>query len=332
MLRERYSIDFSVQPAIRPQNWFNVAKLPHMLPQTSPPTTPRTLVLTAVAMLAFAANSLLCRLALRGLHIDALSFGCIRLLAGAITLALVLHWRAQPAAPIAPAAPAKPAKPDQWAAAMLFGYVTFFSYAYLSLSAGSGALILFGAVQLTMIGAGLRAGERFSPVAWAGVLAATAGLAWLVAPGVQAPPLVGALAMALAGVAWGVYSLRGRGVADALAATSRSFNRATLWALGLGAVLAVVQPGQTHADMAGVALAVGSGAVASGLGYVVWYAALRGLAAMQAASVQLSVPLLAALGGVLLLDEAITLRLAFATPVILGGIALALVKRQPKSA
>ena len=326
MLRERYSIDFSVQPAIRPQNWFNVAKVPHMLPQTSPQTTPRTLVLTAVAMLAFAANSLLCRLALRGLHIDALSFGCVRLLAGAITLALVLHWRA------APATPAKLAKPDQWAAAMLFGYVTFFSYAYLSLSAGSGALILFGAVQLTMIGAGLRAGERFSPVAWAGVLAATAGLAWLVAPGVQAPPLVGALAMALAGVAWGVYSLRGRGVADALAATSRSFNRATLWALGLGAVLAVVQPGQTHADMAGVALAVGSGAVASGLGYVVWYAALRGLAAMQAASVQLSVPLLAALGGVLLLDEAITLRLAFATPVILGGIALALVTRHPKSA
>ena len=326
MLRERYSIDFSVQPAIRPQNWFNVAKLPHMLPQTSPQTTPRTLVLTAVAMLAFAANSLLCRLALRGLHIDALSFGCIRLLAGAITLALVLHWRA------APAAPAAPAKPDHWAAAMLFGYVTFFSYAYLSLSAGSGALILFGAVQLTMIGAGLRAGERFSPVAWAGVLAATAGLAWLVAPGVQAPPLVGALAMALAGVAWGVYSLRGRGVADALAATSRSFNRASLWAVGLGALLAVVRPGQNHADIAGVALAVGSGAVASGLGYVVWYAALRGLAAMQAASVQLSVPLLAALGGVLLLDEAITLRLAFATPVILGGIALALVTRQPKSA
>ena len=285
-------------------------------------THTRTLYLTALAMLAFAANSLLCRLALRGLHIDALSFSCIRLLAGAVTLALILRWRAVPA--VSP-------KADRLAAAMLFTYVAFFSFAYLSLSAGSGALILFGTVQLTMFAAGLRAGERLSAPAWVGVLAAAAGLVWLVAPGVQAPPLVGALAMALAGIAWGVYSLRGRGVADPLAATSRNFNRATLWALGLAVALAIAQPGQTHADAAGVALAVASGAVASGLGYVAWYAALRGLSALQAASVQLSVPLIAAFGGVLLLAEAITPRLALAAPIILGGIALALVKRQPST-
>ena len=285
-------------------------------------TNPRTLYLTALAMLAFAANSLLCRLALRGLHIDALSFGCIRLLAGALTLALILRWQTGPAVPV---------KADRLAAAMLFTYVACFSFAYLSLSAGSGALILFGAVQLTMFGAGLRAGERFGAPAWVGVLAAAGGLVWLAAPGVQAPPLVGALSMALAGIAWGVYSLRGRGVSDPLAATSRNFNRATLWAFGLAVALAIAQPGQTHADAAGVALAVASGAVASGMGYVVWYAALRGLSALQAASVQLSVPLIAAFGGVLLLAEAITPRLALAAPIILGGIALALVKRQPST-
>lgn len=294
--------------------WFNSATMTHS----------RTLLLTALAMLAFAANSLLCRLALRGLHIDALSFGCLRLLAGALTLALVLHLRAAPRPRVAT---------DRVAAAMLFTYVAFFSFAYLSLSAGSGALILFGAVQLTMFGAGLRSGERFSATAWAGVLVAAAGLAWLVAPGVQAPPLAGALAMALAGIAWGVYSLRGRVAADVpadpLAATSRNFNRATLWALGLALALAIAQPGQSHTDPTGVLLALASGAVASGLGYVVWYAALRGLSALQAASVQLSVPLIAAIAGVLLLDEALTPRLALAAPLILGGLALALVKRRP---
>ncbi|WP_431108511.1 DMT family transporter [Variovorax paradoxus] len=275
------------------------------------PSILRTVVLTAVAMLAFAANSLLCRLALQRQGIDPASFGSIRLVSGAITLALVVQLRARP-----PSA----ARADWLAAVMLFAYVAFFSFAYLSLSAGTGALILFGAVQLTMLGAGLGSGERFGPVAWLGFVLAAGGLVYLVLPGVAAPPLAGAVLMAVAGVAWGVYSLRGRGVADPLAATSRNFLRAVPLALALSVVFVA----RAHADATGIALAVASGALTSGIGYVVWYAALARLSAMQAATVQLSVPLLAAFGGVLLLSEAITPRLAAASVAILGGIAIVL--------
>lgn len=275
------------------------------------PSILQTIALTAVAMLAFAANSLLCRLALQHGGIDAASFGSIRLVSGALTLLLVVQLRARP-----PSA----ARADWLAAAMLFAYVAFFSFAYLSLSAGTGALILFGAVQLTMLGAGLGSGERFGPIAWLGFLLAAGGLVYLVLPGVAAPPLLGAVLMALAGVAWGVYSLRGRGVADPLAATSRNFLRAVPLALALSVIFVA----RAHADATGIALAVASGALTSGLGYVVWYAALARLSAMQAATVQLSVPLLAAFGGVLLLSEAITPRLAAASVAILGGIAIVL--------
>jgi len=275
------------------------------------PSTLRTVVLTAVAMLAFAANSLLCRLALQRQGIDPASFGSIRLVSGAITLALVVQLRARPHSAH---------RADWLAAAMLFAYVAFFSFAYLTLSAGTGALILFGAVQLTMLGAGLGSGERFGAVAWLGFVLAAGGLVYLVLPGVAAPPLLGAVLMAVAGVAWGVYSLRGRGVADPLAATSRNFLRAVPLAL----VLSVIFVARAHADATGIALAVASGALTSGIGYVVWYAALARLSAMQAATVQLSVPLLAAFGGVLLLSEAITPRLAAASVAILGGIAIVL--------
>ena len=275
------------------------------------PTLLRTVALTAAAMVAFAANSLLCRLALQHQGIDPASFGSIRLVSGALTLALVVRFRAHPA----PAARA-----DWLAAAMLFAYVAFFSFAYLSLPAGTGALILFGAVQLTMLGAGLGGGERFGPLAWLGFILAAGGLVYLVLPGVAAPPLLGAVLMAIAGVAWGVYSLRGRGVADPLAATARNFLRAVPLALALSLVFAA----RAHADAAGIALAVASGALTSGLGYVIWYAVLPRLSAMQAATVQLSVPLLAAIGGVLLLSEAITPRLAAASVAVLGGIAIVL--------
>ncbi|HEV8690274.1 MAG TPA: DMT family transporter [Ideonella sp.] len=275
----------------------------------------RTIALTTLAMLAFAANSLLCRLALLQGRIDAATFGSVRLLAGALALALILRWRAGPA----PAAGGS----DWRAAVALFAYVAFFSFAYLSLSAGTGALILFGAVQLTMFGAGLRAGERFQPLAWAGFAAAVAGLLYLVAPGVTAPPLLGATSMALAGVAWGIYSLRGRGVADPLRATAGNFARATPLML----VLSLAMAGQARADAAGVGLAVASGAIASGMGYVIWYAALRGLSALRAATVQLSVPVIAAFGGVLFLAESISWRLALASAAILGGIALVLASR-----
>ena len=274
----------------------------------------QAILLTAVAMLAFAANSLLCRLALQQRGIDPASFGSIRLVSGALTLALIVRLRAKPA----PAARA-----DWLAAAMLFAYVAFFSFAYLSLSAGTGALILFGAVQLTMFSAGLRAGEMFGPLAWSGFVLAVGGLVYLVSPGLAAPPPLGAALMAVAGVAWGVYSLRGRGVADPLAATGRNFVRAAPMAL----VLSVVLASQAHADRAGVALAIASGAITSGLGYVLWYAALPRLTAMRAATVQLSVPPIAALGGVLFLAEPITLRLALASLAILGGIGVVLMSK-----
>jgi drug/metabolite transporter (DMT)-like permease len=281
--------------------------------------TSATIALTALAMAAFAANSLLCRAALsdtlRDAHIDPASFGAIRVAAGALVLAVALRLRSRPAA-----------TPDWRAAAMLFAYVAAFSFAYLTLPAGTGALILFGAVQLTMFAVGLAGGERFAPAGWAGLALAAAGLVVLVLPGVAAPPLAGAALMAVAGAAWGAYSLRGRGVPDPLAATASNFLRA----LPLALLLGVAFSARAHADAAGIALAIASGALTSGLGYVIWYAALRGLSALQAASVQLSVPVIAACGGTLWLDEPFTPRLAVAVVAILGGIALVLTDRARK--
>jgi len=283
------------------------------------PSSARTLLLTTLAMLAFAANSLLCRLALQHPLIDPASFGSVRLACGSLVLGLMMRLQAGHAAK---------GKADWLAAATLFAYVACFSFAYLTLSAGTGALILFGAVQVTMIGVGLRAGESFPLRAWAGLLLAVGGLVYLVSPGLSAPPLMGAALMAAAGVAWGVYSMRGRGVSDPLLASARNFLRATPLALGLS-LLTVTG---AHASLMGVALAVASGALTSGIGYVIWYAALKGLTAMRAATVQLSVPPIAAFGGALLLGEAITPRLALASAAILGGIALVLSSRARRSA
>ena len=273
-----------------------------------------TLAFTAVAMLAFAANSLLCRLALARGGIDPASFGAIRVVAGALALALIVRWRAG----------ARPKPGGDWiSAAMLFAYVGFFSFAYVSLPAGTGALILFGAVQLTMFGSALRTGERFTLPAWCGLGLAAAGLVYLVLPGVSAPPLMGAVLMALAGAAWGVYSLRGRTALDPLSATAGNFLRAAPLALMLWLPFADV----AHADAAGIGLAVVSGALTSGVGYALWYTALRELTAMRAATVQLSVPLITAFGAVLFLGEPVTLRLVLASVAILGGIALVLARR-----
>ena len=273
--------------------------------------------LTAVAMLAFAANSLLCRLALQHDRIDPASFGAVRLIAGALLLAIVMRAKRQPVM----------GSGDWRSAALLFAYVALFSFAYVSLPAGTGALILFGAVQLSMLGAGLLAGERFSAAGWLGLCLAAAGLAVLLLPGAAAPSLLGAVLMAGAGVAWGGYSLRGRGGGskggDPLAATAASFIRA----MPMGVLLVLVFLMRAHADARGVGLAIASGALTSGLGYVVWYAALRHLSALRAAVVQLSVPLIAAVGGVLLLGEAFSLRLAVSALAILGGIGLVLGSR-----
>mgnify|MGYP003583468442 FL=1 len=276
----------------------------------------RTLALTVAAMLAFAANSVLCRLALAHGSIDPASFGSLRLVSGALMLALVLRLRPGPAL--------ASARTDWLAAAMLFSYVACFSFAYLTLPAGSGALVLFGAVQITMLVAGWRAGESFGARGWLGFALAVGGFVGLVAPGVSAPAPLGSALMAVAGIAWGIYSLRGRGVADPLAVTAANFLRAAPLALLLSLMLA----SQAHAAMHGALLAVASGALTSGLGYVIWYAALPGLGALRAATVQLSVPLIAALGGVLLLAETPSLRLVLAGLAILGGIGLVLLGKR----
>jgi len=274
--------------------------------------TPRTLLLTTVAMVAFAANSLLCRMALGAAAIDAPSFTGLRLASGALVLWLLA--RRHRAA----------VRPNPRAAACLFTYAAAFSFAYLELEAGTGALILFAAVQATMVAAGLRAGDRCPALCWAGLALSLGGLAYLVAPGLTAPPLASAALMAVAGVAWGLYSLSGRGAADPLKATASNFALAVPLAL----LLCLPFAGELQVTSRGALLAIASGAVASGLGYVIWFAALRGLTASGAATVQLSVPVLAACGGILWLGEPATLRLLVASVLILGGIALVLRRRQ----
>lgn len=265
-------------------------------------------------MLAFAGNSLLCRLALGEGHIDAASFTAIRVIAGAVTLVVIMlpRWRAR-----------QSDSGDWWSAAMLFVYMAGFSFAYRSLGAGTGALILFGAVQLTMLAAAARRGERFSLQGWCGLVIALAGLAWLVAPGVTAPDTTGTLLMATAGVAWGIYSLRGRGPGNPMERTALNF----LYAVPFVVLTSVVFSKLLFVTGTGVALAIASGAVTSGLGYVIWYAALPGLSATAASVVQLTVPVIAALGGVLWLSEDLTQRLVVAAIMTLGGVWLVLVQR-----
>jgi len=269
-------------------------------------------MLTVVALVAFAANSLLCRLALRESAIDAATFTIVRFLSGAAMLSLVTA-RSRAAAP---------AQSGSWSAALLLAiYALPFAFAYTQLSAGTGALILFGCVQVTMLMAAVVSGERTSRVQWLGVSLALGGLIYLVLPGLTAPPPSAALLMAVAGVCWGLYSLRGRGSANPLQQTTDNFMRT----VPLVVVSSLPFLSRAHIEARGVALAVVSGAVASGLGYVAWYSALRGLSALQAAVVQLAVPLIAAAGGVLLLSEALSLRLMVATALVLGGIGIAIV-------
>ena len=273
----------------------------------------RTGLLTAAAMIAFAANSLLCRMALGRELIDAASFTSIRITAGAVTLLLILLIRGNKTK----------IAPDWPGVAALFCYMVCFSFAYLSLTAGTGALLLFGAVQLTMFVFAIRGGERFALVSWAGLVAAFAGLVYLVAPGVTAPDPTGAVLMVTAGIAWGAYSLIGRSADRPLLATSANF----LYSVPPAIVLSLLFIGSAEVSMNGVLLAVASGALASGLGYAIWYAALPGLTAGRAATVQLSVPVIAAIGGVLLLSEQITLRLLVASSLTIGGIWLVLKSR-----
>ena len=276
----------------------------------------RTFFLTLTAMLAFAGNSLLCRAALSSGRIDASSFTTIRVVAGALTLWLIVRMRMR----------LRNGKRDpagNWGSALaLFMYAAAFSFAYVSLSAATGALLLFGAVQFTMIGFGLLRGERFHAAQTAGLVCALLGLIGLLLPGLAAPPLWGAVLMLAAGSAWGVYSLRGRGSGDPLRVTAGNFMRAVVFAAALSAL---TFPWATF-DGPGVGYAIASGSVTSGIGYVVWYAVLPRLKITSAATVQLSVPVIAAAGGMAFLGEPLTLRLLIASVAILGGIAVVIVK------
>jgi len=278
----------------------------------------RTLNLTVVAMLAFAANTLLCRSALAYQLIDAASFTTVRAVSGAAMLGLIVLLQRRVHDESAA---------DWRSTAALFIYMVANSFAYLSIGVGTGALILFSAVQLTMVIAALRNREHFSPLSWTGLALAVLGVVYLVSPGLAAPDPFGAALMAISGVAWGFYSLVGRGVKDPLRATAMNFIYIVPGVLIVSALFwnrFDVSPG-------GVALAAASGALASGVGYAIWYAALSGLTASRAAAVQLSVPAISAFGGVVLLAEPLTLRLVLASGATLGGVAIVLSQRATKT-
>lgn len=269
---------------------------------------------TGFALIAFAFNSILCRLALGTEAIDAASFTVIRLISGAVVLVIINQFFVK-----------KETKGGNWFSAFfLFGYAICFSFAYISLTTATGALILFGCVQATMIIAALLSGERPKVLEWIGLLFALGGLIYLVFPGLSAPPIFSSLLMMCAGVAWGFYTLRGKGSSDPLADTTGNFVRAVPMIL----LCSVPFISQIHLSNEGILPAVLSGAIASGLGYSVWYAALKFHTATRAAVLQLSVPALAAIGGVVFLAEIISFRLLLATALILGGIGMAILGRK----
>lgn len=277
-------------------------------------TSPKLFLLVLVAMIAFAGNSVLTRLALRTTMIDATSFTTIRIISGALILFLISRA----------AGPAKSGGGNIVSALALCAYAVGFSFAYLDLSTGTGALLLFGAVQITMIGSGIWGGERLSWLQIAGVLIAFAGLIGLLLPGISAPSLSGSLLMAIAGIAWGVYSIRGKSVSDPISANARNF----LLSVPVVGGFSLVMWQDASLDETGVVYAIISGGLASGVGYAVWYTALPFMKTSQAASVQLSVPVFAALGGVAFLGEPISARLALTSIAILGGVALVILSRR----
>ena len=274
----------------------------------------RIIALISLAMIAFAGNSLLCRAALKHTSIDAASFTTIRLISGAAMLWLIVYLRRN-----------TNSGGGNWLSAFaLFAYAAGFSFAYVSLPTATGALLLFGAVQATMISYGIWRGERLLRLQLVGLLLAFGGLIGLLLPDLSRPPLYNSLLMLGAGVAWGVYSLRGKNAGDPTKVTAGNFLRT----VPMAAALSVLMLNAASLDNAGFWYAVSSGALASGLGYTIWYTALPALKATNAATVQLSVPVIATLGGIIFLGEPITLRLALASVAILGGIALVILKKQ----
>lgn len=272
----------------------------------------RLALLATLAITAFAANSLLCRMALKHTQIDAASFTSIRILSGAAALWLIMRFQG------------KTRHIDgSWISAFaLFAYAAAFSFAYVSLPAGTGALLLFGTVQTTMILYGLRSGERLNRRQSAGLVLAVSGLVAFMLPGISSPPLIGTALMLIAGIAWGGYSLLGKGSSDPLGMTTGNFLRAVPLAIGLSLML---MP-QMQMDETGTVLAILSGAIASGVGYAIWYQVVRETRTTSAAIMQLSVPVIAAIGGMVLLGEAITLPQYISSMAILGGITMVIIR------
>jgi len=279
-------------------------------------------IITAFTLIAFAANSLLCRVALGSRLIDPVSFTTIRLVSGALALALITRTVAESSASNMP-----DKAEGSWGSGLaLFVYAITFSLAYISLDTGMGALILFGAVQVTMIGAALKSGEHLGPSQWIGTGLAIGGLIYLLSPGFSAPDPLGALLMCSAGVSWGIYSVRGRGILTPIATTAGNFARSAPLAL----MASIVAFAFVHLETSGILLALISGIVTSGLGYILWYKALRSLTTTQASVIQLLVPVLAALGGIAFLAEKVTGRLFLSGFLILGGVFLAVIKHKSK--
>lgn len=278
-------------------------------------THTRVFVLTSLVMLAFAGNSLLCRLALNHTGIDAASFTTLRLVSGALMLLVIVRVRRNAVA-----------IEGSWTSAFaLFIYAAGFSFAYVDLPVATGALLLYAAVQATMIGHGIWQGEPIGKVQSLGILLAFGGFVGLLLPGISSPPLLGSILMLGAGIAWGIYSVRGKAAGDPSAMSAGNFIRA----VPITALLSLFMLGSAEIDLAGVWLAVISGAGASAIGYVLWYAVLPALRSTQGAIVQLSVPVITAAGGVAFLGETVTSRLILATIAILGGIALFILEKRP---
>lgn len=272
-------------------------------------------ILTFLTLLAFAGNSLLCRMALGNDLIDPTTFTALRLVSGALILV--------PVSRLLTKQPPNQREKGSWASGLaLFAYAITFSLAYVSLDAGMGALILFGAVQATMICAGWKSGERPHPLQWLGLATALGGLIYLVLPGLTAPDPIGAVLMMVSGLSWGVYSIRGKGVTAPIPLTAGNFMRAIPMAVTASVTAFILT--HPYSRETGVVLALLSGTVTSGLGYVLWYKVLRTLTTTQAAVVQLLVPVLAAFGGVMLLAEQVSVRLVISGALILGGVATAI--------
>ena len=268
----------------------------------------KTITLTCLALIALSANSVLCRLALENNAIDASSFTVLRLLSGAIVLLIIISTTRNTAVT---------SSRGSWSASfMLFLYAITFSYAYISLDTGTGALILFGSVHITMILLSHISGTRLHITEWFGVIIAFAGFIYLILPGITTPSLIGFLLMTVAGIAWGIYTLKGQGSKSPLMDTAYNFFRTIPFVV----LLAILTFKNISYSSEGILLALLSGGITSGIGYTIWYIVLGGLSSTQAAVLQLTIPVIAALGGVIFVSEAITFRLTISATMVLGGI------------